>query len=397
MITTGVSGRPWRASITPWGAVEPWNGGRRLDWYVAADDRWHIPSQETTLRQRRIDGTAVVETRVRVPTGDVIQRIASVADGPGYTVIEIENDSTMPVAVAFDGRDVCTERPIVELPIEGIDLPPEAFVVPIGHRSSARVAIAHDGSGAGPLPGGLPAVAQVASGWLTVTDRASRFVLPPGDTGESLALAVTAQRCELALGEMAHAEDDPAAFAVGLGEVVRMGERPDPWLPELALAVGRLGRDERWIADAALDAAGRVLHVANETRALGDLTRILDRRGERASRPSTPVEGVGLVPWLEQRLADRGELLADGIPTAWIGAHFEVYGVPVGVSSAVSYAVRWHGERPAVLWEVTGDPVELTAPAVDPTWRTTDRTGEALWPPSPSSSPPPAPPPTSFS
>ena len=33
-----------RASVTPWGAVEPWDGGERLDWYVAADDRWHVPA-----------------------------------------------------------------------------------------------------------------------------------------------------------------------------------------------------------------------------------------------------------------------------------------------------------------------------------------------------------------
>jgi hypothetical protein len=46
----------------------------------------------------------------------------------------------------------------------------------------------------------------------------------------------------------------------------------------------------------------------------------------------------------------------------------------------VAYAVRWHGSRPAVLWEQTGDPVELVAPAVAPAWRTREATGEALWP-----------------
>ncbi|MEX2627064.1 MAG: hypothetical protein WD225_09270, partial [Ilumatobacteraceae bacterium] len=64
-----------------------------------------------------------------------------------------------------------------------------------------------------------------------------------------------------------------------------------------------------------------------------------------------------------------------------LGADFEVYDVPAGAASTVSYAIRWHGERPAVLWEVAGDPVPLTAPVLDPTWLADTPTGEALWPP----------------
>src|SRR5690606_32379273 len=111
-ITTGVTGGPWRASVTAWGAIDPWDGSRRLDWYVAAEDRWHVPRAESTVRQRRVDGTAVVETRLRVPNGDVVQRSWSVPDAGGITVIEVENESPLPVAVAFDRRDVLTERPI---------------------------------------------------------------------------------------------------------------------------------------------------------------------------------------------------------------------------------------------------------------------------------------------
>lgn len=394
MITTGVTGNPWRASITPWGAIHPWDEGegpaaRPLDWYVAAEDRWHVPSQEPTVRQRRIDGTAVVETRVRVPTGDVVQRIASVADGPGYTVVEVENDSTLPVAVAFDRRDVRTERPVSELPAVppaelGLELPSEAFVVPIGHRAVARVAIAHDGSGAGQIPP-LPTAQQVARGWTALTERASRMILPGGDAGEGLALEVTAQRCELALGSMAHAADDPAAFAVGLGELVRMGEQPSEWLPELAHAVELMASRQGWEIDAALEAADRVLAAAGERRAQRDLARIIERRGAVAeARPTDRPDGVMAIVWAEQRLAHGGALLPEGMPPTWLGVNFEVYGVPVGSSSTVSYAIRWHGERPAVLWEVTGDPVELTSPALDPAWRTSVTSGEALWPPPPS-------------
>ena len=44
-------------------------------------------------------------------------------------------------------------------------------------------------------------------------------MLPDGETGQARALEVRARRCELALGEMAHAHDDPAAYALGLGVV----------------------------------------------------------------------------------------------------------------------------------------------------------------------------------
>ena len=81
MSTTGVAGGSWRADVTPWGAIEPWDGSPSLDWYVAADDRWHVPSREPAVRQVRLSGTAVVETRVRVPTGDAVQRVFSIADG----------------------------------------------------------------------------------------------------------------------------------------------------------------------------------------------------------------------------------------------------------------------------------------------------------------------------
>src|SRR3954451_16661364 len=152
MITTGVVGQRWRASVTPWGALEAWDGSPVLDWYVADDDRWHVPRNEGAVRQARVDGTPVVETRLRVPGGDVVQTIYSCADVGGLTVIEVLNESSLPVAVAFDRRDVLTERPIADVPIEGIDLSPTSFVMPVGHRARTRIAVTHGAPGGGRLP-----------------------------------------------------------------------------------------------------------------------------------------------------------------------------------------------------------------------------------------------------
>ncbi|MDJ0770027.1 MAG: hypothetical protein QNJ12_14595 [Ilumatobacter sp.] len=378
MITTGVTGQTWRASVSPGGDLHPWDDGPELRWYVAADDRWHVPDDEPAVRQRRIDGTPVTETRVRVPNGDVVQRVFSVADAGGFTVVEVENESTMPVAIAFSRRDVLTERPIADVPIDGIELPDDAFVMPLGHRSTLRIGVPHGPGRSGPLPP-LPTFMQVVRGWSTIVERASRFVLPDGELGAGLAERVVASRCELALGAIPRADEDAAGFALALNELVRMGEDPDHWLPELVGAVERLGPTTTWAADVAVVAAGRTLAQAGERRALRDLDRIVARRTP-SRRPDAPPDGVAAIAWLETSLADGASLLPDGLPPSWLGQSFEVYGVPTRRGSAVSYAIRWHGERPAVLWEQQGAAIELVAPVLAPGWSTNEAKGEALWP-----------------
>jgi hypothetical protein len=71
-------------------------------------------------------------------------------------------------------------------------------------------------------------------------------------------------------------------------------------------------------------------------------------------------------------------------PPAWRGQELEVHGMPTR-AGLLSYAIRWHGQRPALLWEVVGSGAEvrLTAPGLDPSWSATGRRGEALLAPSP--------------
>ena len=121
MTSTGVVGGRWRAAITEWGALEPWDGSPSVDWFVAADDRWHRPQLETSTRQTMLQGTPVVETRVRIPGGDAVHRVYSVADAGGLTVIEVTNESTLPIAVAFTGTPLLSRRPPTSTPPQGID------------------------------------------------------------------------------------------------------------------------------------------------------------------------------------------------------------------------------------------------------------------------------------
>lgn len=381
-ITTGVTGGGWRATVTPWGGIEPWGGDVPLDWHIAADDRWHSPQHEAAVRQRRVDGTAVVETRVRIPDGDAVQRVYSVPDHGGLTIIEVENESPLPIAVAFTHGALHSPRPPTA-PIEGISLPAGSVAFPVGHHSTLTVAIPHDGSGAGILRGGLPTAAGVARGWTATVERASRLLLPDAALNERF----IAERCELALVGPEHPDNDPVGFLLGVGQLVRMGEKATEWIPDLAhaLELAAKSADHDWALAAALDAADQVLAVAGEKRARRDLRALGSRLAPSHVLPTdAPSECVYFITWVERLISDvqgdGGRLLPSGMPSGWEGNNFEVYGVPTGAQSSVSFAVRWHGERPAVLWEQSGQPVTLTSPAIAPGWQTRELKGEALWP-----------------
>ena len=166
-ITIGSTGQFARWTVSPWGAVIPWGqeAPETLDWYIAADDRWHVPAQEPTVRQTRIEGAPVIETRIRVPDGDAVQRIWAVPDGDGNVIIEFENESPLPFAIAITGPQLVTDRPTADVPIQGIDLPDGATVMPVGHRAIVRVALPFPG-GVGPFAlANVPPSLAVVRGW----------------------------------------------------------------------------------------------------------------------------------------------------------------------------------------------------------------------------------------
>lgn len=100
---------PVHAVVDPRGLVTPWPDGWSLDWWIGADDRWHLPSREVGVRQRLVDASPVVETAMSIPSGDAVQRVYAVrrssAEGGGeLVVVEVENASKAPVAVALAVR-----------------------------------------------------------------------------------------------------------------------------------------------------------------------------------------------------------------------------------------------------------------------------------------------------
>lgn len=397
---TGVLGSSWRAVVTPWGDLEFVDGSAPLQWFVAADDRWHHPAREVAVRQRLVEGAPVFETRVRVPRGDVVQTIWSTTVGDvGVTVIDVNNDSALPVAVAFSRTDLITERPVVdsgEWPAPGLELAVRPLVLPVGHRSSVRVILRHDGR-TDAVGGEVPDAQSVIRGWLAVAERAGRFVVPDLVDGVPLADAVIAARCQAVLqGDDA---DGAAERLLDLDERVRTNvDVVDPvWVAGLVedlLDDLRRGLVETTSARLAVTAAARLLR--DDVRAVDDLVAAVARvRGHRADELASAWGRVDTVTSLDvsrhvlpalvhdrlARLTARNvvTLLPDGLPADWLGVSCEAHGIAVGAHHTVSFAVRWHGERPAVLWDVTGPPGLVLRSGVDDAWSTIESRGEALW------------------
>jgi hypothetical protein len=97
---------------------------------------------------------------------------------------------------------------------------------------------------------------------------------------------------------------------------------------------------------------------------------------------------VSFVRALLVREVDDGLALCSLLPPDWIGQGVEVHKAPTH-HGVLSFAVRWHDERPALLWELEphrgrpARPVRLTAPGLDPAWSSTEPRGEALLAPTP--------------
>jgi hypothetical protein len=78
---------------------------------------------------------------------------------------------------------------------------------------------------------------------------------------------------------------------------------------------------------------------------------------------------------------DGGLALVPHLPDDWYGAPIEVHDLPTPLGR-LSFAIRWHGNRPALLWDVSPHdgvgPVTLTTPGLDRNWQTTEIRGDAL-------------------
>ena len=403
MRAVGVRGAAWSAGVSAWGDLFV-EDQERLRWFIAADDRWYRPSRETTVRQREVSGVPVIETRIKVPGGDAVQRVYGVANFGGAIVVEIYNDSSLPFAVAFDRGDISTMREPSPTGVQGIDLPAGSVVFPVGHHATMRAAIL---VGAGFDTANrrltaqeiesLPSFEQVERGWLGALQISSRVDVP----NLSWSSVLTSQRCKVLLSNSAElAESSDISLVVDLlldrAERVRLGDKPAQWVDEVAVATERIlkqcakTQSVQWFEERALLGAGMVLNRAGESRGLQDFVSVWSRLAEAGrisdlALASPEIAGtVRQIAWIESQLVAQRrdgviEICPCGIDKSWLGVNFECHKLLASPEHLISYAVRWHGEKPALLWEIDG-PVgtKVAASAIDRTFSSTEMRGETL-------------------
>lgn len=143
----------------------------------------------------------------------------------------------------------------------------------------------------------------------------------------------------------------PSGSALEQLERLRVGPTAGPWMPMNVVAVrAEAGTTWRWGRNGCGDSP----------HARADLLI-----GLRAMCLDTSGDSIDVLP---------------GMTRSWRGQNLRVARFPTP-AGRLSYALRWHGPRAALLWEIEGDsaiPVQLTCRAIDPSFETSDRTGEAL-------------------
>ena len=293
--------------------------------------------------------------------------------------------------------------------MQGIDLPAGSVVFPVGHHATMRAAILIDDSGrrisAQELES-LPSFEQVERGWLAALRVASRVDVPEA----SWANVLTTQRCNLLLGaansrlaagDATGETEDAVDLILDRAERVKLGDKPSEWIDEVATATESIirrcakNRTVQWFEQRAILSASMVLHRAGETRGQHDIaqawSRLLGAVGGQLSAGAditrdglTDFSGVRQIAWIESQLVaqrhdDVIEICPRGIDASWLGTNFECHKLVASPEHLISFAVRWHGEKPALLWEIDG-PIgaRVAASAVDQTFSSTEMRGETL-------------------
>ena len=253
-----------------------------VDWWVGADDRWHLPAEELTTRQQRLSAAPVVETLVRIPAGDAAHRVyGATVDGGAVVVVEIENRSPAPftaalvvhvdrsgvveldgTALRLDGavvlalprppgawaaaestREIVTRGAARTGPFEPVRGPVElALLFPVAHRTTFRAALA-----TAPVDVRAANADAVARGWERQLERGMQAEIPA-----PIGAGVDAARADLLLA----ARRDPDVVAA-LEDWGFDAEAADGWA-RLGWAARRRARkrrapDDPWAATTAID------------------------------------------------------------------------------------------------------------------------------------------------
>ena len=361
----GTLGSARGALVDDRGGVAPDGARFELEWWIGAEDRRHLPAREASVRQRRHGVAPVVETAMRVPGGDAIQRVYGAGAPAAVVVIEIENAAAVPFAAGLvvrsraGPRDPRTTvvgnwlhvdgRPVVLLPRPPLRRDREngdALVYPVAHRTRLRFAVLLErGEGIASADAGIvPGADEIERAWEAQLGRGMRVDLPD----PAFQQTVDRARVDLLLAPV------DAGTVAALEDWGFDAEVRDAW-PRLSFLARR--RAARRPAVPGWDAVSSARAQGGAAFLLA-LRRLLVRESD-----------------------DGGVDLLTELPRDWVGHGIEVHDAPTR-RGLVAYAVRWHGSRPALLWECEGAG-RIRSPGLDSGWSTDDPRGEVLLAPHP--------------
>lgn len=275
---------------------------------------------------------------------------------------------------------------------------------------------------------------QVAAGWLALVSRAASLALPDDTAERAWRRGIAA--CILAAGG---SDVGTASRAAVVLDRVGLAEEADRGRETIlrALASSRLGAADavaglRALASRRLrngsvsglaEWAGPLVDVAGDHLDAFTLEKVaaaLEHEAPAAARdarrllaetaPGAPFSELGAASHLDAAVRDGvafggdgltgietlvdclvaetpdGIVMAPALPAAWKGASVDARSL-VTRHGTLSYSVRWHGPRPALLWELSpADPLTpggdgdgpILRCGLDRSWTTTEPSGEAL-------------------
>ncbi len=374
--------------------------GRCVEWWIGADDRWRYPGREVAVRQHLEGNAPVVVTAMRVPGGDAVHTVYATGSS---VVIEIHNDSPAPFlgalvlsvagtvangpvkgSVRVDDTSLLVggavaarfaHAPSAVTTADSLDalradvaagVAPGvssevwnhvAALVPVAHRARVRVTVPLEAEGTPTDPRHVDDVGAVVRGWERQRSTGLRTDIPD----PTVAALTHAARCELLLS----------------------GTMPRP-APELVAALEDWGHDDEAVtgwAQLGFRGRGRARrrpwNDATPEALAVELHRLTGEASPVATWSEGPASFLLVLRAILGREARDGSLeLLAAFPPSWAGGDLDVHDLPTR-SGPLSYALRWHGENPALLWE-GADGLRLRVPGIDPTWETTEPSGEAL-------------------
>lgn len=165
-----------------------------------------------------------------------------------------------------------------------------------------------------------------------------------------------------------------ASFHV-LAELLRGEGQPD--------VAERVESVSSFFASDAMPASDGYERLRSMIDALAPTMTWLDRAAEAQDSGSSSAEW--LLRMRRLLLVDHGTQLSllPTIPRSWRGEDIDAFNLPIE-GGRLSFGLRWHGPRPALLWQIEPKaeplPWVLSVPGIDAAWKATDLSGEDLLP-----------------